>query len=170
MSMATSRVVPDASPRPITLTVNGKTYTAVAEPRKTLLDFLRQDLGLTGTRMGCEHGICGACTVLLEGRAVRSCLLFAVQVEGAELLTIEGLAEGDRLHPIQQAFWEEHGLQCGYCTAGFIMSVYELLSTNPNPSDEQIYETLGGNICRCTGYQDIFRAVKRAAQLMRGEG
>lgn len=156
-----------AGPQPITLTVNGREYTASAEPRKTLLDFLRDDLRLTGTHMGCEHGVCGACTVAVDGRAVRSCLLFAVQARGADITTIDGLAEGDQLHPIQQAFREEHGLQCGYCTGGFIMSLKELLERNPNPTEDELYETLGGNICRCTGYQQILASAKRAAVLMK---
>ncbi|MBI4300752.1 MAG: (2Fe-2S)-binding protein [Chloroflexi bacterium] len=159
---------PEAAPRAITLTVNGKRYSARAEPRKTLADFLREDLGLTGTRVGCEHGSCGACTVLLNGAAVRSCLMLAVQADGQELMTIEGLADGNQLHPIQQAFWEEHGLQCGYCTAGIIMSLYEMLRRNPKPSDEEIYDTLGGHLCRCTGYQDILKSAKLAIKLIGG--
>lgn len=165
VSQGVAEAVPEE--RTIMVTVNGKRYSARTETRKTLLDFLRHDIHMTGTRAGCEHGICGSCTVLLNGAAVRSCLMLAVQADGQEITTIEGLADGDRLHPIQQAFWEEHGLQCGFCTAGFILSTYELLSRNPNPSDEEIYETLGGHLCRCTGYQDIFESVKRAAELMR---
>lgn len=158
---------PSEETRVISLIVNGRSYQLPVEPRKTLLDFVREDVGMTGVRMGCEHGVCGACTILVDGRAVRSCLMFAVQAAGRELLTVEGLAKGDQLHPIQQAFWEEHGLQCGYCTAGFMMSIYELLNTNSDPSEAEIYETLGGNICRCTGYQNILRSVYRAVELIK---
>lgn len=162
-----SAPTPEAGPRTVTLTVNGKQYAVAVEPRKTLADFLREDIGMTGTRVGCEHGACGACTVLLNGEAVRSCLLLAVQADGQEITTIEALASGDRLHPIQQAFWEEHGLQCGFCTAGIILSTHELLRRHPRPSEEEIYETLGGHICRCTGYQQILESVKRGAELLR---
>ena len=159
-------LAPEAAPRIITLTVNGRRYAAAAEPRKSLADFLREDIRATGTHVGCEHGVCGACTVLLNGSAVRSCLILAVQADGQEVTTIEGLAKGDQLHPIQQAFWEEHGLQCGFCTGGIIMSMHELLQRNANPSEEEIYETLGGHLCRCTGYQQIVHSVKRAAKLL----
>jgi aerobic-type carbon monoxide dehydrogenase small subunit (CoxS/CutS family) len=152
------------TPRHIRLTVNGKPYEAVVEPRTTLVDLLRGELALTGTHVGCEHGVCGACTVLWNGKAVRSCIMLAVQADGADLMTVEGLAHDGQLHPIQQAFMEEHGLQCGFCTPGFLMSVYELLERNPNPTDEEIKETLGGHICRCTGYQAILRSVRLAAQ------
>lgn len=154
--------------RTISLVVNGQVRSASVPDRKTLADFIREDLGLTGTHVGCEHGVCGACTVLLNGQAVRSCLLLAVQAEGQEIRTIESLAEGDRLHSIQQAFWEEHGLQCGYCTGGIVMSTLAMLSENPHPSDAEIYEVLGGHLCRCTGYEDIFKSVRRAIELRGG--
>jgi carbon-monoxide dehydrogenase small subunit len=154
----------------ICVTVNGTAHEAHVEPRTTLVDFLRGELTLTGTHVGCEHGVCGACTVLLEGQAVRSCLMLAVQADGASLTTVEGLEEDGRLHPIQQAFVEEHGLQCGFCTPGFLMSVHELLSDNPSPSDEEIKDMLGGQICRCTGYQSILRAVHSAAAKLRATG
>ena len=150
--------------RPIRLTVNGRPYEAVVEPRTTLVDFLRGELALTGTHVGCEHGVCGACTILWNGKAVRSCIMLAVQADGAELLTVEGLSHDGQLHPIQQAFMEEHGLQCGFCTPGFLMSVAELLEREPHPSDDAIKETLGGHICRCTGYQSIVKAVQLAAR------
>jgi aerobic-type carbon monoxide dehydrogenase small subunit (CoxS/CutS family) len=151
------------SRRTIHLTVNGKPYEALVEPRTTLVDLLRGELALTGTHVGCEHGVCGACTILWNGKAVRSCIMLAVQADGADLMTVEGLAADGQLHPIQQAFMEEHGLQCGFCTPGFLMSVYELLRRNPNPTDDEIKETLGGHICRCTGYQSIVKAVRVAA-------
>jgi aerobic carbon-monoxide dehydrogenase small subunit len=146
------------------VTVNGERVSRTVEARRTLADFLRDDLSLTGTHLGCEHGVCGACTVLLDGDAVRSCLMFAVQAEGAEVTTIEGLSERDGgLTPIQAAFQAEHGLQCGFCTPGFVVSAHAFLAENPNPSDEQIRDALSGNLCRCTGYQGIIAAVKRAA-------
>ena len=145
--------------RKVSLTVNGVPYEGMAEPRVSLADFLRQDLRLVGTHVGCEHGVCGACTVLMDGRAVRSCLVLAVQSDGANLMTVEGLASQGQLHPLQEAFIEGHGLQCGYCTPGFLMSVFELLQREPNPREEEIRETLGGNICRCTGYQQILESV-----------
>ncbi len=150
----------------IRLTINGAAYEGMAEPRMTLADFLRGELELTGTHVGCEHGVCGVCTILLDGKAVRSCLMLAVQADGASLMTVEGLTNGaaeGELHPIQQAFIEEHGLQCGFCTPGFLMTTLELLGDNPNPSDEEIKDVLGGQICRCTGYQSILRSVKLAA-------
>ncbi len=151
--------------RRISLTVNGKLLEGEAEPRTSLADFLRDDLALIGTHIGCEHGVCGACTIIMGGQAVRSCLTLAVQAEGAELMTVEGLLDGNQhLHPIQEAFIEEHGLQCGFCTPGFLMSTYELLQNNPSPSDDDIKEALGGNICRCTGYQSIIKSVRLAAQ------
>ncbi|PZC45880.1 MAG: carbon-monoxide dehydrogenase small subunit [Chloroflexi bacterium] len=146
------------------LKVNGVEHEALVEPRLTLADFLRTDLGLTGTHLGCEHGVCGACTVLLDGEAVRSCLLFAVQTEGHEVITIEGMAQGEELHPIQEAFWEQHGLQCGFCTPGFILSAYNLLQENAQPSEEEIQAAISGNLCRCTGYQSIVASVKAAAE------
>jgi carbon-monoxide dehydrogenase small subunit len=153
--------------RQVHVTVNGVRYDALAEPRITLADFLRGELGLTGTHVGCEHGICGACTILLNGQAVRSCLMLAVQVDGASVMTVEGLSQDGKLHPIQEAFMEEHGLQCGFCTSGFLMSVYELLQQKPNPTDEEIKDALGGNLCRCTGYQAILKSVHLAAVKLR---
>jgi carbon-monoxide dehydrogenase small subunit len=152
--------------RPITITVNGETRSGEAEPRKTLADFLREDFGLTGTHLGCEHGVCGACTILLDGSSVRSCLLFAVQADGAEITTVEGLARGEELHPIQEAFWAEHGLQCGFCTPGFLMTAVEFLRENPRPSEEEIREGISGNLCRCTGYVNIVKAIRTAADSM----
>jgi carbon-monoxide dehydrogenase small subunit len=149
---------------PIELTVNGEARRAAVEPRKTLADFLREDLRLTGTHLGCEHGVCGACTVILDGRAVRSCLVFAVQARGAEITTVEGLAPDGELSPVQAAFQAEHGLQCGFCTPGFVVSATALLECNPDCSDEEIREGLSGNLCRCTGYQGILRAVRAAAE------
>ncbi len=153
--------------RRITVTVNEQPYEAVVEPRTTLVDFLRGELGLTGTHVGCEHGVCGACTILWNGRAVRSCIMLAVQADGGTIMTVEGLGREGALHPIQQAFLEEHGLQCGFCTPGFLMSIYELLERSPDPSDEEIRDTLGGQICRCTGYQAIVAAVRSAAAKLR---
>ena len=151
----------------VRLTVNGREYEREVEPRMTLVDFLRHELGLTGTHVGCEHGVCGACTIIRNGEAVRSCLMLAVQADGAELRTVEGLAGAEGLHPVQQASIEKHGLQCGFCTPGFLMSTVELLETTTEPSDEQIREAIGGNICRCTGYQSILESVHLAAQKMR---
>jgi carbon-monoxide dehydrogenase small subunit len=157
--------------REISLTINGRKYSGVAEPRKLLADFIRDDLELTGTHLGCEHGVCGACTILVNGEAVRSCLLFAVQADGAELLTVEGLAPNEtELHPIQDAFWEAHGLQCGFCTPGFLITVLAFLQENPAPSETEIREALAGNLCRCTGYQNIVKAVQIAAGRMGGSG
>ena len=147
----------------INITVNGRLHNLRVEARKTLADALRDDIGATGVRVGCEHGVCGSCTVLFDGVATRACLLLAVQADGHEVKTVESLASGDQLHEIQQAFTEEHGLQCGFCTAGIMLSVAALLEAEPDPTDEQIYETLGGHLCRCTGYQQIVNAVKRAA-------
>jgi carbon-monoxide dehydrogenase small subunit len=159
-----------AARRRIRLTINGEPREAEAEPRKLLADFIREDLGLTGTHLGCEHGVCGACTVLCDRRPVRACLMFAVQVDGSVLETVEGLAPDDeRLHPIQQAFWEEHGLQCGFCTPGFLMTTKHLLALNPAPTRAEITEALAGNLCRCTGYANIVKAVERAAVLLRAD-
>ena len=155
----------------VSLTVNGVPRRAQVPVRKTLSDMLREDLALTGTHLGCEHGACGACTVLLDGEAVRSCLMFAVQADGAAVTTIEGLADSaESLTPVQRAFRANHGLQCGFCTAGFVISATAFLRDNPDPSDEEIREGLSGNLCRCTGYQGIVRAVKAAAAEIRGEG
>jgi len=147
----------------ITLEVNGVAYTRTVEPRKLLTDFLREDLELVGTHVGCEHGVCGACTVLLDGRSARSCLTFAVQADGTKIVTIEGLAQGRELTRLQQAFWENHGLQCGFCTPGMLITATELLATDPAPTEERIREALAGVLCRCTGYQQIIDAVKAAA-------
>ncbi|MGH2625753.1 MAG: (2Fe-2S)-binding protein [Anaerolineales bacterium] len=149
----------------IAVTVNGRRHERAVEPRLLLSDFLRHDLGLTGTHVGCEHGVCGACTVLLDGEPVRSCLLLAVQAEGRAITTVEGLAPGpDRLHPLQEAFWECHALQCGFCTPGFLMTLVPFLEEHPNPSEEEIRHALSGNLCRCTGYQHIVDAVKRVTE------
>jgi aerobic carbon-monoxide dehydrogenase small subunit len=153
---------------PVQVTVNGRAQQGVVEPRVTLADFLREKCGLTGTHLGCEHGACGACTVLLDGQAVRSCLIFAVQADGQEVTTVEGIAGGEgELSAVQAAMRECHGLQCGFCTPGFVMSITALLRDNPNPSDEEIREGLSGNFCRCTGYQGIVNAVHRAAEMTR---
>ncbi len=149
--------------RPI---VNGVPRRIAVEPRRTLADMLREDLGLTGTNLGCEHGACGACTVLVNGQSVRGCLMFAVQTDGCEVQTVEGLAADGEMHPLQQAFWEQQGLQCGFCTPGVLMSACELLKQNPDPSEEEIRHALSGNICRCTGYQHIVAAVRQAAKTM----
>ncbi|MGH2894783.1 MAG: (2Fe-2S)-binding protein [Solirubrobacteraceae bacterium] len=150
--------------RQIEMTVNGAPRHGLVEDRRLLLDFLRDDLKLTGTHAGCEHGACGACTVLLDGESIRSCLLFATQADGREVTTIEGIGRyPGELHPLQEGFWEEHGLQCGYCTPGMIMASIELLRENPDPSDEEIRERLAGNLCRCTGYVNIVAAVRHAA-------
>ncbi len=148
----------------ITLTVNGTEYTREIEPRLLLSDFLRHELGLTGTHVGCEHGVCGACTVLFDGAAVRSCLMLAVQANGHELQTVEGLGTPENMHPLQQAFHEAHGLQCGFCTPGFLMTLIPFLNQNPNPTEAEIRQALSGNLCRCTGYQHIIDAVQIAAK------
>ena len=151
------------NPMQISLTVNGEQYHRTVEPRKTLADFLREDCALTGTHLGCEHGVCGACTVLVDGAAIRSCLMFAVQADGSELTTIEGFANGSELSVVQEAFRQEHGLQCGFCTPGFVVSVHAFLAEHPSPTRDEIREAMSGNLCRCTGYQGIIRAVERAA-------
>jgi carbon-monoxide dehydrogenase small subunit len=154
--------------RPVQVTVNGRAQEGVVEPRVTLADFLREKCGLTGTHLGCEHGACGACTVLLDGQAVRSCLIFAVQAGGQEVTTVEGIAGDDgELSAVQAAMRECHGLQCGFCTPGFVVSITALLRDNPKPTDEEIREGLSGNFCRCTGYQGIVNAVHRAAEMTR---
>ncbi len=157
------------SMRPVRLTVNGVLHEALVEPRTTLVDFLRGELGLVGTHVGCEHGVCGACTVLLNGRAVRSCLMLAVQANGASLTTVEGLASNGELHPLQKALIAYGGLQCGFCTPGVLMSSVALLTRNPRPSEHEIREALSGNLCRCTGYDKIVRAVQAAAKEMNHE-
>jgi aerobic carbon-monoxide dehydrogenase small subunit len=155
-----------SSLKQINLTINGQKYSGRAEPRTLLVYFLRDELGLMGTHIGCIVGKCGACTIILNGKAVKSCLLFALQVEGAEILTVEGLAKGPKLHPIQEAFWEQHGLQCGYCTPGMLLATYDLLQNNPNPSEKEIRDGISGNLCMCTGYVNIVKAVKAAAEKM----
>ena len=147
----------------IVLQVNGSSYPVSVEPRRSLADALREDCGLTGTHLGCEHGVCGACTVLVDGKPVRACLMFAVQASEVPIRTVEGLANGDELHPLQKQFWENHGLQCGFCTPGFLVSTEALLAENPDPTDEEIRDYLSGNVCRCTGYQGIIAAVHCAA-------
>ncbi len=156
-----------AEHRKIRLKINGEMREGWAEPRKLLVDFLREDLGLTGTHVGCEHGICGACTIMFNGEAVRSCLMLAVQADGAELMTVEGLALRDTLHPLQQAFREHHALQCGFCTPGMLIAALDLLRVTPSPSEEEIRHALSAVLCRCTGYQGIVEAVKAAALRMR---
>ena len=151
---------------PITVTVNGKEYQREIEPRLLLSDFLRHDLGLSGTHVGCEQGVCGACTVLFNGQAVRSCLMLAVQTDGMSVETVESLGTPTDLHPIQEAFHEAHGLQCGFCTPGFLMTLVPFLEQNPHPTEQEIREALSGNICRCTGYQHIVDAVLLAAEKM----
>ena len=150
--------------RTIRVTVNGRAHEQTVESRKTLADFLREDLGLTGTHLGCEHGVCGACTVIVDGAAVRSCLLFAAQMHGHEILTVESLADGDRLNPLQEAFWEHHGLQCGFCTPGFLMTLTCFLRENPDPTEAEVREAISGNLCRCTGYKNIVTAALAAAR------
>ena len=150
----------------ISLTVNNQHYKSKVEPRLLLSDFLRHDLGLTGTHVGCEHGVCGACSVLFDGQPVRSCLMFAVQANGHEIITIEGLGTIDHLHPIQEGFMEAHGVQCGFCTPGIILTLVPFLENNPHPAEEEIRKAISGNICRCTGYQHIIDAVKLAAEKM----
>lgn len=149
--------------------MNGVEYTKEVEPRLLLVDFIRDHLGLTGTHIGCDTSNCGACTVIMNGRSVKSCTKFAVEADGAEILTIEGLASDGNLHPIQKAFWENHALQCGYCTPGFIMQAYWLLKHNPTPTEEEIRAGLSGNLCRCTGYQNIIKAVKAASEELRAK-
>jgi len=151
----------------INLKVNGKTVEALVEPRTLLIHFLREQLNLTGPHIGCDTSHCGACTVDLNGKSVKSCTMFAVQADGSDVVTIEGMAKDGRLHPLQEGFWEEHGLQCGYCTPGMIMCSHQLLSRNPSPSEEEIRGALDGNLCRCTGYQNIVKAVQSTAQKMK---
>ena len=155
----------------ITLTVNGRRMTGRAEARTTLVDFLRDHLGLTGTHVGCEHGVCGACSVIMDGRPIRSCLVYAVMADGAEIRTVEGLEGADgSLSPLQDAFWETHAMQCGYCTPGMLIAATALLERNPDPSEEEIRDAIGGNLCRCTGYVQIVEAVQIAAKSMREAG
>ncbi len=158
------------TPRTVELVVNGEPRAAEAEPRMLLSDFLREQLALTGTHVGCEHGVCGACTVLVDGESVRSCLMLAVQAAGREVRTVEGLGTADDMHPLQKAFWEKHGLQCGFCTPGMLMTAVELLESNPAAGQDEIREAISSNLCRCTGYQTIVEAVQAAAERMQGGG
>lgn len=151
---------------PVTVTVNGARYERFVEPRLLLADFLRHELGLTGTHVGCEHGVCGSCTILFDGKPVRSCLMFAIQAQGHEILTVESLGTPDHLHPLQAAFQEKHALQCGFCTPGFLMTLVPFLADNPQPTETEIREAISGNLCRCTGYQHIVEAVHLAASQM----
>ncbi len=153
----------------ISMTVNGRLVSADVEPRRLLVHFLREQLGLTGTHVGCESGYCGACTIHLDGMPIKSCMRFAVQADGADVLTIEGLADGDGLHPVQEGFWERHGLQCGFCTPGMIMTAASILADDPAPGEADIRHGLEGNLCRCTGYHNIVRAVEYAAARARGD-
>jgi carbon-monoxide dehydrogenase small subunit len=166
MSSESSTQSLDRPTREVTLSVNGEELSTTVEPRLKLSDFLRQECGLRGVRVGCEHGVCGACTVLVDGKTTKSCLTYAVQVDGAEVTTVEGLSADGDLHPIQEAFHQEHALQCGFCTSGFMMATKELLDRNPSPDEEDIEEGLADNICRCTGYQNIYTAVDCAAEEM----
>jgi carbon-monoxide dehydrogenase small subunit len=154
----------------IQIKVNGEAFQREVEPRMLLGDFLREELRLTGTHFGCEHGVCGACTVLVNGETVRSCLMFAVQADGAEITTVEGIGSAERMHPLQQAFWDNHGLQCGFCTPGILMTSLELLRINPQANEQEIRLALSGNICRCTGYQNIVTSILDAAKRMRAGG
>ncbi len=158
------------APREVSFTVNGEAHTVRVEPRKTLADTIREDCGLTGTHLGCEHGVCGACTILLDGAPVRSCLMFAGQAEGAEIRTVEGLADGDKLHPLQRAFIDRHALQCGFCTPGFLMLALGVLEREPDIDEAGLREALASNLCRCTGYLNILDAVKDARAAMKAGG
>lgn len=153
----------------IALSINGEAFVVMVEPRRTLVDVIREDCGKTGTHIGCEHGVCGACTVLVDGEPMRSCLMFAVQAHGRQIRTVEGLAVGDKLHPMQQAFMEHHALQCGFCTPGFLMLAVGALERHPDLSEEEILDLLSSNLCRCTGYQNIIKAVKTAAVAMKAQ-
>jgi carbon-monoxide dehydrogenase small subunit len=159
-----------ATTRTVKLRVNGVAYEQTVEARKTLVDFLREDVGLTGTNVGCEHGVCGACTILMDGRSARSCLMLAVQADGHEFLTVEGIAPSpDKLHPLQQAFHENHGLQCGFCTPGILTTLLEFLRDNPDPTEREVRIAISGNLCRCTGYQNIVISALDAAKRLRAE-
>jgi aerobic carbon-monoxide dehydrogenase small subunit len=155
--------------REIKLTINGAHYVVTVEPRRTLVDVIRDDCGLTGTHIGCEHGVCGACTILFDGEPMRSCLMFAVQAHGRNLRTVEGLQRGERLHPMQEAFMRHHGLQCGFCTPGFLMLAIGVLEKRPDLSDEELIDILASNLCRCTGYENIIKAVRAAAASMKAQ-
>ncbi len=164
-----SQTVEDQASTTVNLTINGEEHTVEVEPRLLLSDLLRDKLGLTGTHLGCEHGVCGACTILVDDRPVRSCLMLGIQADGAEIETVEGLTEsedGDELHPLQESFWEEHALQCGFCTPGLLMTGVHFLRENPNPTRDEIREAISGNLCRCTGYQNIVNAVEQAASTL----
>jgi aerobic-type carbon monoxide dehydrogenase small subunit (CoxS/CutS family) len=158
-----------AEKQTVRLKINGRDYEGTCEPRKLLVDFIREDLRLTGTHVGCEHGVCGACTIVMDGLTVRSCLMFAVQADGSELLTVEGLAKDGELHPIQQAFWDQHGLQCGFCTPGMLMTILEFVEKHPKPSEAEIREGIAGNLCRCTGYVNIVKAVQQVTGTLPAE-
>jgi len=164
---AAATVLPADAASDLVLTVNGARHAIRVEPRRTLGEALREDCGLTGTHLGCEHGVCGACTVIVDGAPVRSCLMFAHQAEGAEIRTVEGLAQGERLHPLQQAFIDHHALQCGFCTPGFLMLVVAAFERDPDIAEAELVELLSSNLCRCTGYQNILRAVRAAAPALR---
>jgi carbon-monoxide dehydrogenase small subunit len=153
----------------VTMTINGTSYSHDVEPRLLLVHYIRENVGLTGTHIGCDTSQCGACTIIMNGMAIKACTLFAVQAEGAQITTIEGLATNGQLHPIQEGFWEKHGLQCGYCTPGMIMASYQLLQRYPNPSETEIRHQLEGNLCRCTGYHNIVKAIQYAAEKMAGK-
>jgi aerobic carbon-monoxide dehydrogenase small subunit len=153
----------------VAITINGRKRSADIPPRLLLSDCLRHKMGMPGTHVGCEHGVCGSCTVIVDGSATRSCLMFAVQADGCQVTTVEGLSKGDALHPIQEAFWEEHGLQCGFCTPGMLMAAHELLAHTPDPSDEEIREAISGNLCRCTGYTYIINAIRSAGAKLRAQ-
>lgn len=157
----------DTQKLPVSLLVNGQKYEARVEPRRLLSDFIREDLGIKGTHVACEHGVCGACTILIDGHAMRSCLLFAVQANGADIMTVEGMARDGELHPLQQSFVEHHGLQCGFCTAGILLSALDFLREHPDPTEEQIREGISGSLCRCTGYAPIVDAIQAAARQMK---
>ncbi len=159
-----------AARQTVRVRVNGREYERTVEARLLLADFLRHDLGLTATHLGCEHGVCGACTIIVDGESVRSCLLFAVQADGADIQTLEGLADGDALHPLQQAFWDHHALQCGFCTSGFLMTAVDVLQKTPHPSEDEIRHALSGNLCRCTGYANIVKAVRAVAERSAASG
>jgi aerobic-type carbon monoxide dehydrogenase small subunit (CoxS/CutS family) len=151
----------------VSVTINGHVYTGDCEPRLTLADFIRHECGLTGTHLGCEHGVCGACTIMVDGRTARACLMLAVQADGATITTVEGLADGNELDPLQEAFWNNHGLQCGFCTSGMLMCATEFLKENPAPSAEEVRDRISGNLCRCTGYDSIVTSILDAADNMR---
>ncbi len=168
-SILNSRLAGIGMSRTISLKVNGMEYKRSIEPRVLLVELLRDELSLTGTKIGCEVGKCGACTVMFNGKSVKSCMVFSVQTDGGDVLTVEGLADPDRLHPIQEAFWENHALQCGYCTPGMLVSTYFLLKQNSDPSEEEVRKALAGNLCTCTGYANILKAVREAGERIRGK-